>query len=132
MSECIEWDGARSSGYGVFNDKATRKNIYAHRRAYAIAYGPIPDGMFVRHKCDNPPCVNPDHLELGTHADNMRDMVARGRSRTGERHHAARLTAADVREIRASPESNADIAERFGITRIYAWQVRARRTWRHV
>lgn len=82
-SECEEWQGPRSrAGYGRVG------RGYAHRVAYERLHGPIPAGMVVRHRCDNPPCVNPAHLELGTHADNMRDMAARGRSFRGEPRRA--------------------------------------------
>ena len=74
--ECIEWDGPRTQkGYGW-----VRRHVYAHRDAWAKAHGPIPKGLEVRHKCDNPPCINIEHLEIGTRADNMRDMMERGRS----------------------------------------------------
>jgi len=77
---CWEWTGARTrGGYGHIG--AGRRTLKAHRVAWEIANGPIPDGMVVRHKCNNPPCVRPLHLELGTHADNNRDMAARCRGR---------------------------------------------------
>lgn len=76
---CHEWRGARrAGGYGAVS-VAVRQTDYAHRVAWQLAFGPIPDGMFVCHRCDNPPCCNPEHLFLGTNADNMRDMVAKGR-----------------------------------------------------
>ena len=78
---CWEWSGARSrNGYGkmAYGNGTTAGS---HRVSYEVHRGPIPDGLFVRHKCDNPPCINPDHLELGTPADNSRDMVERNRTR---------------------------------------------------
>lgn len=80
MSDCIEWTGAINSG-GYGNLWYEGKYWKAHRLAWAQANGPIPPGMFVLHRCDNPPCVNLEHLFLGTAADNTADMLAKGRSR---------------------------------------------------
>jgi hypothetical protein len=80
---CWEWNGERTkSGYGAFVFFRSGAEMYrvASRVAWTIANGPIPDGLFVLHRCDNPPCVNPAHLFVGTHDDNMADMVAKGRS----------------------------------------------------
>ena len=74
---CLEWTGAHSHGYGVLT--AGGKNIYTHRLAWQIVNGPIPKGMFICHTCDNPPCCDPEHLWLGTNADNTADKVAKGR-----------------------------------------------------
>lgn len=83
-SGCLEWTGARAkSGYGSVRLPVNRFES-AHRIAYRAAYGSIPDGMVVMHKCDNPPCMEPTHLTLGTHADNALDMVRKGRARPGE------------------------------------------------
>lgn len=80
---CWEWTATKSAkGYGQIRWKY--EPMIASRVAYALYVGPIPDGLLVRHKCDNPGCVNPEHLELGTSADNSADMVKRGR------HHTAK------------------------------------------
>lgn len=81
VGDCLEWQGCLNHGYGQMGvDGVT---VLAHRYAWARVNGPIPDGLFVCHKCDNPPCCNVDHLFLGTHQDNMDDMVAKGRQRNG-------------------------------------------------
>lgn len=78
--ECWEWQGARNSkGYGELGRAKGKKNEYAHRLAYRIHYGSISEGMFVLHRCDNPPCCNPRHLFEGTPQDNTDDMIAKGR-----------------------------------------------------
>jgi hypothetical protein len=84
---CKPWQGqCNSKGYGrVHTSRKTRR--LAHRVAYEQAYGPIPDGMDVCHHCDNPPCVEPLHLFLGTHAQNMKDMVTKGRHGTKDKTH---------------------------------------------
>lgn len=81
QAECWEWNGKRNdNGYGIFNAKHLGYvNARAHRVMYEHFTGPIPDGLILRHRCDNPPCVNPGHLIPGTDADNMADMVERGR-----------------------------------------------------
>lgn len=102
---CIEWCGRplTTGGYGVLRVKGVFTK--AHRHAWAITNGLIPQGLFVLHRCDNPICVNPEHLFLGTAFDNMQDMAAKGRAagsrRVGEKHPLAKLSSAQVREIRA-------------------------------
>lgn len=89
--ECWLWLAARIPPYGYGNFGGTQDGVrwvkLAHRHAYELAHGPIPEGMWVLHRCDNPPCVRPDHLFLGTHADNMRDMVAKGRHWATKKTH---------------------------------------------
>ena len=116
MSECILWTGAIGrNGYGTVRvgsaKDGTRRMMGAHRVAWESAHGPIPTGMHVLHECDTPACVNVEHLFLGTHADNVRDMMSKGR-------HASKLTSEDVAQIRsrrANGETQAAIAASFGI-----------------
>jgi len=119
----------------------TGKHRTAHRVAYELAFGNIQDGMQVLHRCDNPPCVNPAHLFLGTNADNVADKVAKGRQARGdghglkvrgERHGLSRLTADAVMEIRrlsVAGVRRAEIATRFGIHPGYVSLVTSGRRW---
>jgi hypothetical protein len=96
--------------------------------------GEIPPGMHVLHHCDNPPCINPSHLFLGTQADNMRDKEQKGRGNhpQGERHGRAKLTEADVLMIRASALSNGALARQLGVTKKTVRRARDGRAWRHL
>lgn len=135
-SGCWLWTAYTDKyGYGVIctgsRQAKTRKYLKAHRLAYELFCGPIPDGKIVCHKCDNPSCVNPDHLFTGTWGDNVADMMVKGRNKIGGKpHHGekngnSKLTAADVEYIRANHcahERNhmlttAGLAERFGVHR---------------
>lgn len=98
-NSCWEWKGSRfGSGYGQFfagyAEDGRRLNIHAHRFAYELNFGPIPEGHYILHRCDNPPCVNPEHLFLGTQTDNVHDMFAKGRARPKGRVPSASITAA--------------------------------------
>lgn len=121
------------------------RNIRAPRLSWQIHHGPIPDGMCVLHRCDNPPCTRPDHLFLGTIADNNADKAAKGRSTRGrslrgnhvrgEAHHAARITNEDVRAIRelyAAGMLQREIGERFGVRPGYISNIITGRSWGHV
>ena len=139
MSDCIEWQGTKdSAGYGKVYIPG-RGHVGAHRLAWEEANGPIPDGLWVLHHCDNRPCVNVEHLFLGTHEDNMRDMAAKGRSANnpvvGEAHVHAKLTEAAVRDIRARAErgeSTRSIARRYSVNPSTAQRIIDRKKWAHV
>ena len=110
QDECWPWLAARhKNGYGALNCHYERgTGNYAHRASWVIHNGDIPNGMWVLHKCDNPPCVNPGHLWLGTHLENMADMSNKGRSLSGERHlsrtHPERVPRGDKHYRRLNPE----------------------------
>lgn len=102
QGSCLVFTGATNQrGYGRLGTIfGSNKLSQAHRVAYELKHGKIPAGMIVRHKCDNPPCCNPDHLELGNNQENSNDMKERGRSKTGETHPNAKLSKVQVDEIR--------------------------------
>lgn len=111
---CWEWKAARySNGYGAFSWPVVdrRERALAHRASYELTYGTIPPGMLVCHHCDNPPCVRPDHLFLGTNSDNMRDASVKGRTLKGDRHpfrmrpELVRARSGDSHPSRLHPES---------------------------
>ncbi len=130
---CWEWTGrVDRHGYGKGIDSGT--STLAHRVSWEMHNGPIPAGMCVCHRCDNRRCVHPDHLFLGTNADNIRDRDAKGRGATGERQGLAKLTAAKVVEIRhryAAGESQASLARVFGVAQSNIGAVVTGRTWKH-
>lgn len=105
---------------------------YAHRVAWEETRGPIPAGMFVCHRCDNPACVRVEHLFLGTHADNMADQMAKGRQARGIQNPKAKLNETQVIEIRRSVATLADLAACFGITESVARKARSGKTWGHI
>jgi len=124
-------------GYGRLR-VGNRKTMLAHRFSYEAHVGPIPKGMFVCHKCDNPLCVNPDHLFVGTASDNMQDMHRKGRAKahhkgpSGERARAAKLVAEQVIAIRDDRRPANLVASDYGVTARAVQMIRAGVTWRHV
>lgn len=145
--ECWVWTGAvYVNGYGAFVtwENSKRRNWKAHRMAWILTNGPIPNGLRVCHHCDNPPCVRPTHLFLGTDADNLRDARNKGRrlplrhrpgKARGERQHSAKLTAADVADIRRENHNGirqVDLAVRFGVSQGTISAAVRRQTWAHV
>lgn len=127
-TECWEWNGARTpDGYGVKRINGTLH--YTHRLAWEWANGPIPKGMFVCHRCDNPPCCNPDHLFMGTPSDNMQDCSKKNRI---SRRNSAILTKEDVVRIRASTGPYKEIGKIFGVHQTTICNVKTRKTWKDV
>lgn len=121
--------GAR--GYGAV--RVAGGWMTAHRAAYTAAYGPIPSGMHVLHRCDTKACIEPTHLFLGTNAENMADKVAKGRQARGERVGSARLTADQVRAIRANTSmSRKALAALAGISENNVYAILSGRTWKHI
>lgn len=152
---CWVWTGALDAcGYGSFGHRESG----AHRFAWVLAHGPIPVGAFIMHTCDvryprhetvYRQCVNPAHLQAGTHAENMAHMARVGRTNPavgarngrhtkpgstlrGERHGMARVTADDVRGIRTSAESNEGLGRRYGITASAIRLIKNRKNWSHI
>lgn len=129
---CWDWLGAKNhGGYGHF---WIDRQMDAHRASYLINVGPIPERMYVLHKCDNPACVRPDHLFLGSQTTNMVDCRAKGRVRMGETQWRHRLTEADVRIVLSlrGTESHTSIAKKFNVARPTISYVCERKTWKHV
>lgn len=140
-SGCWLWMGY-CSPYGRIRVTAHTAAVGAHRVSWEIHNGPVPDGMVVCHKCDTPSCVNPDHLFVGTYADNMKDAAAKGRLNRpasdrrvmpkGERHHAVKLSADGVRQIRASQNSGRALSALYGVSEKQISRIRRRESWGHI
>jgi hypothetical protein len=130
---CWLWTASTRNGYGVLG--WTNKNgtgSYAHRLSYQAAYGPVPDGLCVLHHCDVRRCVRPDHLFVGTRAENSADMVAKGRSCKGERQARSKLTVEQVQEIRVAHtlgDSGRSLAERYACSQETISEVIHRKRW---
>jgi len=135
---CWEWTGSRHKfGYGWLHLNGA--TCTAHRISWTIHNGEIPAGLCVRHTCDNPGCVNPGHLLLGTKKDNTQDMMARGRHRPprlkGEDHHEGKLSNAKVillRRLLRNGMTTYQTARMLGVSQPTVSDVKAGRTWRHI
>lgn len=135
-NDCWVWTaGKLKDGYGAFKTgELGREQTSAHRYSYRLAHGEIPPGMVVCHRCDNPPCVNPAHLFLGTQRDNQMDKITKGRANTahGRALPHAKLDETSVRLIRARTDSAVKVAADFGVSPSVIDSVRHRRSWKHV
>ena len=128
---CILWQGRKNrDGYG--RTRFLGVEWLMHRLSYFTYVGDIPEGLSVLHRCDTPACIAPEHLFVGTRADNVADACAKGRTPKGEGHHSAILTAANIPAIRASSRSHVDEAAVHGVSPATIFDVREFRTWRHV
>ena len=142
-NECWGWKHTtNNSGYGYFSSKG-EKAIAAHRYSYEKYIGIIPDGLFVLHKCDNPPCSNPSHLFVGTNSDNIKDSYSKGRRKPvpiesmprGDSCHLAKLSESQAIEIKnmiTEGKGNTEIAKLFGIVHQTVSCIRNGKTWKHV
>jgi len=143
---CWLWmAGKNTRGYGTMGEGGRHcRSVLSHRVSWELANGPIPAGLFVLHHCDNPACVNPGHLFLGTHTDNMRDSASKGRQRyqrhpettQGSNHPGHKLTEADVVDIRARYRAGGilqrELAAEYGVNPCAIGYIVNRKTWKHL
>lgn len=134
--DCWLWTAAanRDRGYGVLGING--RVVYAHRFSYELHRSLIPKGLQVRHSCDTPRCVNPAHLSLGTHLDNMTDMTLRGRQNKGESVPTSKLTTQQVQEIRGLCERGGltlqQVGDMYGVTRQAVSLIKLKEVWSHL
>jgi hypothetical protein len=131
MSGCWLWVNAGFGyGYSMFSHRGYIER--SHRASWRIHKGQIPDGLMVCHKCDNPACVNPDHLFLGTNKDNLGDMVRKGRSRRGSRQWKASITEEQAIAIFVDQRPRIKIAEEYGTSIDVVHRIKQRTRWKHI
>lgn len=139
-SPCWEWIGyIQKDGYGIFNIHNVDgwKSSLAHRVAWEIFFGKIPTNLYVCHHCDNPSCVNPNHLFLGSQTDNMRDMVRKNRinDRRGELNPKSKLTNLDILKIRqlcGNGKTFVEVSKIYGVSDVTIGNIAKRETWKHI
>jgi len=131
---CWEWRHTLCYGYGrIYTTHTGRKRGYgAHIVSHQIFNGPVPDGLHVLHSCDNPVCVQPAHLSVGTQRQNLREMVERKRSTAGEKCSYAKLSDQTVRDIRSSTESSAVWGDRLKVSSSLIRRIRRGENWKHL
>lgn len=131
---CWLWTAyCNRNGYGKI--RCEGKSWYAHRIAFLLFKGPIPLGFEICHACDVPACVNPEHLFLGTHEDNMKDCITKNRFARGDKHPRAKLTAEQVLAIRTSlrfGERNKSLAEQYGVHKSTIAHIKRQDWWKNV
>lgn len=134
---CWLWTASTAGkGYGQLRVPGTRRNVYAHRFSYETFKGPIPRGMHLLHSCDNPRCVNPAHLSIGTCKDNAQDMRSKNRSTFGERNKRAALSEAQAAAIKVLLADGSmpqrAIAAQFGVSQIQISRIKRGERWERV
>lgn len=129
-NECWEWQGSLREEYGRISIGG--ESWLVHRLVFLLCYGNLPSGFDVLHKCDNPPCCNPDHLFLGNELDNYRDAKSKDRHTRGERQGNSKLTDNIVRAIRRSSLHPDILAAKFRVAPITIRHVKCGRSWQHV
>lgn len=141
-TDCILWTAGKTSGYGNIR---TSQNEYitSHRASWLVNKGKIPNGLYVLHKCDVRACINPDHLFVGTHLDNIKDMVSKNRHAggfrlnppIGEKHWGSILTAKNVEEIRIKYKTKKftmqSIGDEYGVTKSSIFRIVRNKSWKH-
>jgi hypothetical protein len=128
---CWVWMGTTTvRGYGQIEHKT--KKLYAHRASYEAFVGPIPQGMYVCHTCDNVSCVNPNHLFLGTQKQNLQDMARKGRSTRGEKNPGAKLTEEQVNQIRTMDGTCSFISKIFNVSSSSISAIKRKERWSYV
>lgn len=133
--DCWLWlGGRRGDGYGAWVYEGKQQGV--HRLAYMLEVGPIPQGMVVMHSCDNPICVNPSHLSLGTPAENSADAAHKGRRLPGSRNHQAKLTEPQVISMRSLYDrgtwTQKELAHKFDVSPALVNHILNRKAWRHI
>jgi hypothetical protein len=139
QTACWLWGGPRH-GFGYGRIRYNKRDISAHRCSYILNNGPIPDDLWVLHHCDNPACVNPDHLFLGTRQDNIDDMIAKNRHRqghspAGESNPSAKLTEPEVlriRELAAQRVPRQQLGDMYGVSLPLIEKIISRSVWSHI
>ncbi len=132
--ECWNWKAGKiRSGHGQFRVNSIK--TYTHRFSYELKNGPIPEGLHICHHCDNPSCVNPNHLFLGTHQDNMKDRDMKGRNNCakGSNHGESKLTEQQILEIRNIINmTQKEIGKLYEVTQSTISYIKNNKTWRHI
>ncbi|KKL12805.1 hypothetical protein LCGC14_2532080 [marine sediment metagenome] len=136
LDECWIWQAkGRSRGYGQLWVKDKQRQLRAHRISWEFRYGKIPNGLYVLHDCDNRLCVNPRHLFLGTHLDNIKDMVNKKRHTIGEKNPNSKLSNENVRIIKQRlnlGHSSPNIAKDFDVSRWAVCLIKTGKRWKHI